>query len=88
MRVPGWVGVKVTSTVQVAPGASVAQVFVVSAKSLPGLTLVPVTVTGRGNALLAVTVWGGLVLSITRRGNFRLAGENVRRLQAPALPAL
>ena|ERR1035441_6629601 len=85
VRVPGWVGVKVTLTVQLAPGASVEQALV-WAKSPLVVTLV--TVTGKGNALLAVTASGGLVVPTERRGNLKLAGEKVKPLHTPPLPAL
>ena len=87
LRVPGSVGLKVTCTSQFAPGGTVEQPLV-GLKS--PLVVALVTVTVKGNALLAVTVSGGLVVLTGRRGNFKLAGEKVKPLQLPAppLPAL
>jgi hypothetical protein len=82
------VGVNVTLAEQVAPGASVAGGAgqVLARARSPLVTLL--VGTGKGDALVAVTGRGGLVVPTVRRGNFRLVGEKVRLLQAPAAPAL
>ena len=69
LRAPGWVGVNITSTAQFAPDASVEQAL---ARPKSPLVVTPVTVTGKGNALVAVIVCGGLVVPRGRRGTFKL----------------
>src|SRR6266853_3413594 len=79
---PAWDGVKVTLTVQDAPGARVRGQLLLAAKS-PVVVMVPSSKSALVEGLLSCTVWAALVVPTAWAANVNLLGASLTDWPVP-----